>query len=201
MSHGQTQALVALFASSLGAGDTLASLREAGVVNVTTIQNSAVLRADAFGKLHVFVTTDRSGRDGAVIGGVAGGIVGLLGSAVASPLALRTVVAGLATELREAGFPSTDLNALCARVQPGYSLLIVAVAGGTAIEATLQGAGATVVRMVIDGQLTAALDRTAGALTAAVYRSFDGGTHPSDGSRSTAGPVMPRVPISIGQSV
>ena len=197
MSQDHIQALVALFGSSLGAGDALASLRDSGVVNVTTVQNAAILRADAAGKLHVFLTADRSGRNGALIGGVAGGIVGLLGSAVAPPPALRTVLGGLAADLRTAGFTSTRLAALTAWVQPGYSLLIVAVADGTAAEAMLQGAGATVVRERLDRQLAAALDMAAHVLTSAVDPRFDSGANHSS-YRPAMGSGVSRVPVSPG---
>jgi uncharacterized membrane protein len=147
----------------------LADLFESGIVSGTMIQNSAVLRADAAGKLHVFVTTDRSGRKGAAIGGLAGGIVGLLGPAVVSPRSLVAIASGLANELRYAGFPDTRLDHVRARVQPACSILVTAVTEVNDVAAVLRSVRATVVCEPIEDRLLNVLTMAARSLTQSLH--------------------------------
>jgi len=162
MANDQTQAIIALFATETGAGDALKTLKDTTMDGRPIVDHAAVLRADAGGKLHIAETADMSGKKGAVIGGVAGGIVGLLGAAVVPPLAIGAVIGGLAARLRDSGFPNARLEELSAQVKPGQSILVVAVAdGAAAAERALREAGATVVCEAVDGQLAAALDADA----------------------------------------
>jgi uncharacterized membrane protein len=198
MSSPHTLALVALFEGSLGAGDALADLYESGIVSETMIQNSAVLRADAAGRLHVFVTTDRSGRKRAAIGGVAGGIVGLFGSTVVSPGPLAAMTSGLATELRDAGFPGSRLNDLRTRIQPACSILVITVTDGNNVVAMLRRAGATVVCEPIDDHLRKALENEAANLTARHHSGLESlATRPSESAIGRPKAPLSRAPLPL----
>jgi uncharacterized membrane protein len=89
---------------------------------------------------------------------VTGGVIGLLGAAVAPPLAIGAFVGGLAAKLRDSGFQDKSLKELGTTVQPGHSALVLSVADGEAAEQMLVACGATVVRETIDGHFAATLE-------------------------------------------
>ena len=157
MANEPIHALLALFDTEAGASAALATLRDQSTT-IGRIQHAAVLRADEAGKLHISEIDDMHGRKGSVIGGVTGGVIGLLGSAVVPPLAIGAVIGGLAAKLRDSGFRNDGLKSLGAQVQPGQSVLVIAASDGEATERMLMACGATVVREAVDGQLAAALD-------------------------------------------
>jgi uncharacterized membrane protein len=103
------------------------------------------------------------GGKGLLVGGVVGGTLGLLGSAVFWPLGIGMAAGGLAAKLRDSGFPNEKLDQLGASLQPGNSVLVVAVdeAAGPAVEQTLQGAGAQVVRQAVPGEVAEQLETAA----------------------------------------
>jgi uncharacterized membrane protein len=101
-----------------------------------------------------------------VVGGVVGGVIGLLGSTVLWPVGVGVAVGGLAAKLRDSGFPNQKLEEIGARLEPGNSLLIVAVAD-TAVEPVsriLKDAGADFTREAIDGQVVEELETAAPAM-------------------------------------
>lgn len=157
MSKEPIHALVALFDTETGAGATLKTLRDQAMT-IGKIQHAAVLHADSAGKLHMSEIDDMGGRKGAVIGGVAGGIIGILGPVIVAPLAIGAVIGGLAAKVRDSGFHNNDLALLGAKIQPSHSVLVIAASDGDAAEQLLLACGATVVRSAIDGHLADALE-------------------------------------------
>jgi hypothetical protein len=66
----------------------------------------------------------------------------------------------VASKLRDSGFPDKRLKEIGERLEPGHSLLIVAVADVSveAVERLLKDAGADVVREAIDGKVVEELE-------------------------------------------
>jgi len=158
-------AVVAKFRSEDGAGNALGKLKDMGAVGV---QNAAVLKVSTDGKLRIKETADMSGGKGMMVGGVVGGVIGLFGSAVLWPLGIGAAVGGLASKLRDSGFPNQKLNEIGDRLEPGNSLLIVAV-DDVAVESVstlLKDSGADVVREAIDGKVVEELETAAEQLEA-----------------------------------
>jgi uncharacterized membrane protein len=155
-----THAVIATFSAENGAGAALGTLKEARKSQGPGVQNAAVLRMGEDGKLHIKETADMTGSRGLLVGGVVGGVIGLFGSAILLPLGIGAVAGGLAAKLRDSGFPNQKLGEIGAQLQPGNSVLVVAVDEGAAeaVEQTLRTAGAEVVREAVDGQLAEQLD-------------------------------------------
>ncbi len=158
-------AVVASFRFEDGAGNALDKLRG---ISKEGVQNAAVLKVSHDGKLRVKETADLSGGKGMILGGVVGGVLGLLGSSVLWPLGVGAAIGGLASKLRDSGFPDQKLKELGDRLEPGHSLLIVA-ASEVSVEpllGLLRDAGADVVREVIDGKVVDELETAAAATEA-----------------------------------
>jgi uncharacterized membrane protein len=163
MAKTPTNVLIATFTTDDGAGTALGTLKEAKKSQGLGIQNAAVLKMGDDRKLHIKETADMTGGKGMFVGGVVGGTLGLFGSAVFWPLGIGLAAGGLAAKLRDSGFPNQKLDQLGASLQPGSSVLVVAVdeGAGQAVEQTLQGAGAQVVREAIAGEVADQLETAA----------------------------------------
>jgi uncharacterized membrane protein len=161
-------AVIATFRFEVGASNALGKLKDIAKEQGLGIQNAAVLKVSPDGKLRIHETADISGGRGMVIGGVVGGVIGLFGSAVLLPLGIGAVAGGLAAKLRDTGFPNQKLQDIGARLQPGNSLLIVAVDDSAVepVSAILKDAGADVVREAIDGKVAQDLETAAAATEA-----------------------------------
>jgi uncharacterized membrane protein len=161
-------AVIASFRLEDGASNALGTLKQISKEQSLGVQNAAVLKVSDDGKLRIKETADMSGGKGMVVGGVVGGVIGLFGSTVLWPLGIGAAVGGLAARLRDSGFPNQKLQELGARLQPGNSLLIVAVDDASAERASeiLKDAGADLIREAIDGKVVEDLE-TAAAQTEA----------------------------------
>jgi uncharacterized membrane protein len=153
-------ALVASFRFETAAANALKKLEEIAKQQGLGVQNAAVLAVSDDGKLHIKETADMTGRKGMVLGGVVGGVAGLLGSTILLPLGVGAAVGGLAAKLRDSGFPDDKLRDLGSRVQPGDSLLIVAVdeAAVEPVTGILRHYGAEVIKEAIDGKVAEELE-------------------------------------------
>jgi uncharacterized membrane protein len=161
-------AVIASFRFEDGASNALAKLKDINRAQVLGVQNAAVLQVNLDGKLRIKETADMGGGKGMVVGGVVGGVIGLFGSAVIWPLGLGVAVGGLASKLRDSGFPNKRLEDIGSRLKPGDSLLIVAVddAAAEPVSRILKDAGADVVREAIDGKVVEELEAAAEATEA-----------------------------------
>jgi uncharacterized membrane protein len=128
MSEVPVQLIVAAFDDEKAADEALKALKQAKRERLIGIENAAVLRKDAKGKLHIRETADMGGGKGAVIGGVAGAAIGLLaGPLLVVPAAVGALVGGLAAKLVDAGFPNDRLKELGEGLKPGSSAIIAVV--------------------------------------------------------------------------
>ena len=156
-------AVVARFRNEDGASNALDKPKQINKEQPIGIQNAAVIKMGNDGKLRISETADMSGGRGMVVGGVVGGVIGLLGSTVLWPLGIGAAVGGLAARLRDSGFPNQKLEELGTRLQPGDSLLVVAVdeAAVGPVSGILKDAGADVIREAIDGKVAEELETAA----------------------------------------
>ena len=158
------QVIVAAFDDEHGAEKALKELKEARKEKLIGIQDAAILRRDAGGKLHIKETADMRGGKGAVIGGVVGAVAGL----VAGPLVLATaagaLIGGLAAKLRDSGFPDERLKMLGESLTPGTSAIVAVIEHKwvAEVERALAEYGADVVTEVVAADIAAQLEATAG---------------------------------------
>jgi uncharacterized membrane protein len=128
MSDNPIQLVVAAFQDEASAKEALQDLKQAQREKLIKIENAAVLRKDAKGKLHIKETQDMGGGRGAALGGVGGAAIGLIaGPALAVPVAVGALVGGLAAKLRDSGFSNQRLEALGQSLQPGTSAIVAVV--------------------------------------------------------------------------
>lgn len=141
------QIIVAAFPREEAADAVLKELQQAQRDDLIHIDDAAVLRKDAGGKLHLRELGDMSGGKGALIGGVAGGVVGLLAGPVGWAAGIGALIGGLGARLRDAGFPDDRLRRIGDGLTPGSSALVAVVEHTwvDTVERQLQQAGADVV--------------------------------------------------------
>src|SRR6266567_4017494 len=136
------QVIVAAFNDEHGAEKALQALKEARKEKLIGIQDAAILRRDAGGKLHIKETADMRGGKGAVIGGVA-------------------------AKLRDSGFPDERLKMLGKALTPGTSAIIAVIEHRwvAEYEQALAEYGADVVTQAVEASIAAQLETTASAGT------------------------------------
>jgi len=128
MSDVSVQLIVAAFKDEKSAKEALKALKKAQKEKLIKIENAAVLRKDAKGKLHIQETADLGGKQGAALGGVAGAAIGLIaGPVLLVPAAVGALVGGLTAKLRDSGFSDARLKALGEGLKPGSSAIVAVV--------------------------------------------------------------------------
>lgn len=93
------------------------------------MENSAVIRKDATGKIYIKETHDMGGGKGSGIGLLVGGAIGLLsgGVGVLAAGTVGAVVGGLAAKLHDGGFQDDKLKAMGESLPRGSSALVAVV--------------------------------------------------------------------------
>ena len=161
MSDNPMQLIVAAFQDEGTAKAALKELKQAQKDKVIKIENAAVLRRDAKGKLHIKETHDMGGGKGAALGGVGGAAIGLIaGTALAGPAIFGALIGGLVAKLRDSGFSDKRLESLGESLKPGSSA-IVAVVEHTwvaKVEEALAEAEADVMTAEIQADIAAQLE-------------------------------------------
>ena len=128
MSDNPVQLVVAAFQDEDSAKEALQDLKQAQRERLIKIENAAVLRKNAKGKLHIKETQDMGGGKGAVVGGVGGAAIGLIaGPVLVVPAAVGALVGGLVAKLRDSGFSNQRLETLGEGLQPGTSAIVAVV--------------------------------------------------------------------------
>jgi uncharacterized membrane protein len=128
MSDVPVQVIVAAFQDEKAAKGALTALKQARREGLIKIENAAVLRKDAKGKLHIKETHDMGGGKGAAFGGVGGAAIGLIaGTALAAPVVVGALVGGLVAKLRDSGFSNKRLENMGQGLKPGTSAIIAVV--------------------------------------------------------------------------
>jgi uncharacterized membrane protein len=124
-SEGHSVAVVA-FTTADDAQEALTAVRELGPRQRTGVRDAAVVVRTSTGHVELHQTADVSSGEGAVGGGAAGLVAGLLlGVPVAG--ALLGIVVGGVWGLRDTGIPDRRLRELGRDLQPGHAVLCVLV--------------------------------------------------------------------------
>jgi len=127
MADAPVQVVIAAFASQNGAEEALEDLEEAQEHGLITIRDAAIVQRDDHGGVHIEDTRHHGIGRGAVIGGVAGAIVGLLTGPVGWATGGGAVVGALASRLRDSGFPKDRLQQVGDALRPGTSALVAVI--------------------------------------------------------------------------
>ena len=127
MSDVPVQVVVAAFKDENAASQALEQLKEAKKQGLIKIDNAAVLRKDADGKLYIKETADIGGGKGAVIGGVLGGVIGVLAGPIGWAVVGGAVVGCLVAKLHDGGFKDDRLKKLGEGLGPGNSAIVAVV--------------------------------------------------------------------------
>ncbi|MDX1415230.1 MAG: DUF1269 domain-containing protein [Candidatus Promineifilaceae bacterium] len=128
MSEVPVEVIVAAFQSEDGAKQALSELKKAKRQGLIKIDDAAVIRKDAKGKLHIKETADMSTGKGAGIGAVIGGVVGLLAGPIGIGLgaAAGAAIGGMAAH-GDAGIKDERLETIGAGLEPETSAIVAIV--------------------------------------------------------------------------
>lgn len=161
MSDVPVQLIVAAFQDENGAEQALNQLKAAKKEHLIKIQNAAVIRKDAQGKLHINETKDMKGGKGAVIGGVVGAALAIMtGGASLAITGAGALIGGLSAKLRDSGFKDDRLKQLGASLKPSTSAIVAVIdhIWVAELERELQKAGADVLTEVIAADVAAQME-------------------------------------------
>jgi len=134
------QAVVAAFPTEEGASNALKQLRDVDK-DLIGVKQAAVIIRNTEGKLEI-KESHHVGR-GAVLGGLAGAVVGLVTGPVGWVAVGGAAIGALAARLRDSGFPDARLKELGEALTPGTSALIAIIEHRwvTELEKQLQAEG------------------------------------------------------------
>ncbi len=118
------EAIVAAFTTPEGAANALAELKSVDK-NVLHIREAAVLVRDANNELRI--EESHHVAKGAVVGGIAGAVIGLGAGPVGWVTVGGAAVGALANRLRDTGFPDERLKRIGGSLTPGTSGLVAVV--------------------------------------------------------------------------
>ena len=127
MIDAPVQVVIAAFASQQGADDAMEELEQAQAHGLITIREAAIVQRDDQGGLHIENTRHHGIGRGAVIGGVAGAIVGLLTGPVGWATGGGAIVGALASRLHDSGFSKDRLDQVGDALRPGTSALVAVI--------------------------------------------------------------------------
>lgn len=157
--------IVAIFQEEKAADEALGQLKAERKEKAFSIQDAAVIKKDANGKLHVKETADSSGGKGAGIGLILGAAMGLIGGPIglAAWGAGGALVGGIAAKLHDSGIKNDQLAKIGADIPPGSSALVVVIDPNwtSPIEKELAAAGAQVSTTAIAAEIADQLQRAA----------------------------------------
>jgi uncharacterized membrane protein len=186
------EVIVATFTRENGAKEALDQLTEVKKDGLIDIQNAAVLRKDEEGKVHIKETADMSGRRGAGVGGVIGGVVGLIfPPSILATAAVGAAVGGLSAKLRDSGFQDERLRRVADGLQPNTSALIAVIEHTWVlkVEEQLREYGADVITEALRADIAAQLEEAADS-----GEKLDTASPVSAPADATEEPHMPSTP-------
>jgi uncharacterized membrane protein len=128
MSDVPVQIIVAAYRSETAANDVLEDLKLLQDAGKIKIDNAAVLDRDQKGELHIRDTRDWGFGKGALAGGAAGVVLGLITGPVGWAVLGSAVVGGVAAKMHHTyGFDEARLRKLGDSLQPGNSAIVAVV--------------------------------------------------------------------------
>ena len=117
--------LLAAFDEENGASQALEHLKALHKEEKLVLKDAAVLRRDEENKLHIKETADMSGKKGAVIGAIAGGVLSLLAGPLVLVGAAGALIGGLGAHLSDSGISNDRLAEMGKMVRASDSVLVV----------------------------------------------------------------------------
>ena len=129
MSDKPVHVIVATFHDEQSAKAAYEELKDKKNLRLIHMRNSAVIRKDEKGEIHIKETHDMGGGKGAGIGLLVGGAIGLLtgGVGLVGAGAAGAVVGGLAAKLHDGGFKDDSLKEIGDGLPSGTSALVAVV--------------------------------------------------------------------------
>ncbi len=122
------QVLTATFPTQGGATLAVKKLAELEKEGLLDVENTVTVNKNALDKIDVHQTTDGSGKQGAKIGAIVGGVVGLIfPPSILATTALGAAIGGMTGVMRGTKFDETDIKAMADELQPGQSMLVAIV--------------------------------------------------------------------------
>jgi uncharacterized membrane protein len=120
--------LTATFPILGGANLAVKKLQDLEKQGLLDVDNTITVSKNAWDKIDVHQTTGDSGRKGAGIGAVVGGVLGVIfPPSLLATTALGAAVGGMTGVLRGSAFDEADVKAMADDLQPGQSMLIAIV--------------------------------------------------------------------------
>lgn len=157
MSDVSLKIIFASFKEEDAANEALKSLKEAEEIKLANINNAAVIKKDADGKLHIIETADMEGGKSAGIGALVGGAIGLIGgpAGIAIGAAMGALLGG-ATAYRDAGFSDENLQQLGEALQPRTSTIVAVIEErwASVVERELTKKGADIMTASLSDDIT-----------------------------------------------
>ncbi len=153
--------IVAAFQTEDGAENALKELKQAKKEHLIKIDNAAVIRKDAKGKVHIKETKDMGGGKGAAIGGVVGAAIGVLTGGVGlAVVGAGALVGGLAAKLSDGGFKDSRLKEIGDSLTPQSSAIVAVIEHKWVdeLEREMEEAGAQVLTETISADIAAQLE-------------------------------------------
>lgn len=122
------QVLSATFPTQGGATLAVKKLMELEKQGLLDVENTITVNKNAWDNIDVHETTDGSGKKGAKIGALVGGVIGLIfPPSILATAALGAAIGGMTGVLRGSKFDETDIKAMADELQPGQSMLVAIV--------------------------------------------------------------------------
>jgi uncharacterized membrane protein len=152
--------MVGEFRNEADAREALVDLDVAKKQGFVQVGDVALLRRNEEGKLHIDESAEMQFGRGALIGGVAGAAVGLIAGPIGWAALGGAAVGGLATKLRDTGFPDDDLRRIGHGIESGHAA-VVAVVGDSwvdHVERVLEQHGGEVTTTGVSAELAERLD-------------------------------------------
>jgi len=120
--------LTATFPTQGGANLAVKKLQELEKRGLLDVENTITVNKNALDKIDIHETTGDSGRKGAGIGALVGGVLGLIfPPSILATTALGAAVGGMTGVLRGSNFDESEIKAMGEALQPGQSMLVAIV--------------------------------------------------------------------------
>jgi uncharacterized membrane protein len=157
MSDGSVQLIVGVYNDAAGADAAMKSLSEARKGGLTALQDVALVKRSADGKISITEVGEASGKKVAGIGAVAGAMFGLIAGPIGWMALGGAAVGSLAAKVHDSGFDNARLKKNAERLPPGMSAVVVVAESDWAERVTniLTQHGGSLIREEIRDELAA----------------------------------------------
>jgi uncharacterized membrane protein len=124
-SDTSVEVIVASFRTEAVAKYALEDIQIAEKQGYAQVSDVALLTRDENNGLHIDEEADKGFGHGAVIGGVAGAAIGLLAGPIGWAALGGAAIGGLASKLRDTGFPDDELRRIGQSIVPGSAAIVM----------------------------------------------------------------------------